>query len=44
MATQTGITLEAPGKPLTVVNDIPRPTPGPGQVLVKSLAVGLNPV
>jgi NADPH:quinone reductase-like Zn-dependent oxidoreductase len=44
MATQSGITIEGPNKPYTIVDNIPRPTPGPKQVLVKSLAVGINPV
>jgi len=44
MATQTGITISAPNEPYTVVSNIPRPTPGPTQALVKSLYVGLNPV
>ncbi|KAM7213558.1 hypothetical protein V8F06_011055 [Rhypophila decipiens] len=44
MATQTGITIEGPGKPYTVVDNIVRPTPGPNEALVKTLYVGLNPV
>ncbi len=44
MATQTGITISAPNEPFTIVNTIPRTTPGPTQALVKSLAVGINPV
>ncbi|SPQ18387.1 b4b43796-8b17-4402-b827-cc67fd36ed47 [Thermothielavioides terrestris] len=44
MATQSGITIDGPDKPYTIVSNIPRPTPGPKQALVKCLAVGLNPV
>ncbi|KAK3368376.1 chaperonin 10-like protein [Podospora didyma] len=44
MATQTGITIAGPNEPYTVVDNIPRPTCGPTQALVKSLFVGLNPV
>lgn len=44
MATQSGITIDGPNKPYTVVSDIPRPSPGPYQVLVKCLGVGINPV
>ncbi|KAH7165460.1 chaperonin 10-like protein [Dactylonectria macrodidyma] len=44
MATQSGITIDGPNKPYTVVSDIPRPSPGPGQVLVECLGVGINPV
>jgi len=43
MATQKGITLSGPNAPYTVVDNIPRPMPGPRQALVKSLYVGLNP-
>ncbi|KAJ4258252.1 hypothetical protein NW762_008401 [Fusarium torreyae] len=44
MATQTGITIDGPNKPYKIVDNIPRPTPGSKQVLVKCLAVGINPV
>ncbi|KAK0710731.1 chaperonin 10-like protein [Lasiosphaeris hirsuta] len=44
MTTQSGITIAGPNAPYTVVDNIPRPTPGPSQALVKSLYVGLNPV
>ncbi len=44
MATQTGITVAGPNEPFTAVNDIPRPVPGAKQVLVRVLAVGINPV
>ncbi|KAK7424263.1 hypothetical protein QQX98_000531 [Neonectria punicea] len=44
MATQSGITIDGPNKPYTVVSKIPRPSPGPRQVLVKCLGVGINPV
>ncbi|KAG7292856.1 hypothetical protein NEMBOFW57_002901 [Staphylotrichum longicolle] len=44
MATQTGITIEGPNKLYTIVNNLPRSTPGPKQALVKCLAVGINPV
>ena len=44
MATQSGITIEGPNKPYTVVNTIPRSVPGSKQALVKCLAIGINPV
>jgi len=44
MATQTGITIAGPNEPYTVVDTIARPSPGPKEVLVKSLYVGINPV
>jgi len=44
MTTQSGITISGPNEPYTIVDSIPRPTPGPGEALVKSLYVGLNPV
>jgi NADPH:quinone reductase-like Zn-dependent oxidoreductase len=44
MATQSGIVIEGPEKPYTIVNTIPRSSPGPKQALVKSLVVGINPV
>ncbi|KPM45748.1 hypothetical protein AK830_g773 [Neonectria ditissima] len=44
MATQSGITIDGPNKPYTVVSNIPRPSPGPRQVLVKCLGVGINPM
>jgi NADPH:quinone reductase-like Zn-dependent oxidoreductase len=44
MATQTGIYVTAPNEPYTIVSTIPRPVPGPKQVLVKSLVTGINPV
>ncbi|KAF5008933.1 hypothetical protein FDECE_4796 [Fusarium decemcellulare] len=44
MTTQSGITIDGPNKPFTVVDSISRPTPGSKQVLVKSLGVGINVV
>ncbi|KAM7186443.1 GroES (chaperonin 10)-like protein [Rhypophila sp. PSN 637] len=44
MATQTGITIAGPNEPYTIVDNIPQPAPGPGEALVKTLYVGLNPV
>ncbi|KAM7190134.1 hypothetical protein V8F20_009864 [Naviculisporaceae sp. PSN 640] len=44
MATQTGISIAGPNEPYTIVEDITQPTPGPGQALVKTLYVGINPV
>jgi len=44
MATQTGITVAAVSEPYTIVHDLPRPKPGPKQILVKGLAAGINPV
>lgn len=39
-----GLTLAKPGAPYELVSDIDKPTPGPKQVLVKSLYTGINPV
>ncbi|KAF5624487.1 zinc-binding alcohol dehydrogenase domain protein [Fusarium sp. NRRL 52700] len=44
MATQTGIIIEAANQPHKVVDNIPRPSPEGRQVLVRCLAVGLNPM
>ncbi|QGI69963.1 hypothetical protein CEK26_002296 [Fusarium fujikuroi] len=44
MATQTGIIIEGANQPHKVVDTIPRPSPEGRQVLVKCLAVGLNPI
>lgn len=44
MATQTGIIIEGANQPHKVVGTIPRPSPEGRQVLVKCLAVGLNPM
>lgn len=37
------ITKEA-NAPFEVINDIEKPKPGPGQILVKSIATAINPV
>lgn len=42
MTTQKGVVLGQPGEPVQLRNDLPRPTPGPKQVLVKSLYVGIS--
>jgi hypothetical protein len=39
-----GLTLAKPGAPYELVSDFEKPTPGPKQVLVKSLYAGINPV
>jgi NADPH2:quinone reductase len=39
----SALRLDAPGSPLTLVQ-LPRPVAGPGQVLVRILAAGLNPL
>jgi hypothetical protein len=39
-----GLTLAKPGAPYVLVSDLEKPTPGPKQVLVKSLYTGINPV
>lgn len=44
MATQAGIIIEGVNQPHKVVDNIPRPSPEGRQVLVKCLAVGLNPI
>jgi hypothetical protein len=41
---QSGVTVEKAGAPFTVVNDLPRSSPGAKQALVKSVYVALNPV
>lgn len=42
--TQSGITIAEVNAPFTIVKDLPVPVPGPDQLLVKSLVVGINPV
>ncbi len=42
-ATMRAAILEAHGAPLRLAT-IPRPTPGPGQVLVRIAASGVNPL
>ncbi|KAF4445332.1 hypothetical protein F53441_10881 [Fusarium austroafricanum] len=44
MATQSGIIIEGANQPYQIVDNIPRPTPGARQVLIKCLAVGINPI
>ncbi|KAF4436708.1 hypothetical protein FACUT_6303 [Fusarium acutatum] len=44
MATQAGIIIEGANQPHKVVDNISRPSPEGRQVLVKCLAVGLNPI
>jgi NADPH:quinone reductase-like Zn-dependent oxidoreductase len=44
MATQAGIIIEGADQPHKVVDNISRPSPEGRQVLVKCLAVGLNPM
>ncbi|KAH6893528.1 chaperonin 10-like protein [Thelonectria olida] len=44
MATQSGIVIKGVNEPYTIVDDLPRRTPSAKQALVKSLAVGINPV
>ena len=39
-----GVLLDKVGGEFKIVDDLDVPTPGPGQVLVKSLVVGINPV
>jgi hypothetical protein len=39
---QKGIVLGIPGEPVQLRSDLRQPTPGPKQVLVKSLYVGLS--
>lgn len=39
------LVLERAGSPETLkINDLPQPVPGPGEVLVKVMAAGLDPV
>jgi hypothetical protein len=44
MASQAGIIIEGANQPHKAVDNIPRPSPEGRQVLVKCLAVGLNPM
>ena len=44
MASQSGVQLESAGKPFKVVDNLPKSTPGPKEVLVKPLFVAINPV
>jgi hypothetical protein len=44
LAMMNGITISAPGSPFEKSDRIPRPKPAKGQVLVKSLWTGINPV
>jgi NADPH:quinone reductase-like Zn-dependent oxidoreductase len=39
-----GVLLDKVGGELKIVDDLDVPTPGPGQVVVKSLVTGINPV
>jgi hypothetical protein len=43
-AIMKGVTVAGVGAPYVVVDDLEKPVPGPGQVLVKSFFSGLNPV
>jgi len=43
MSTMKAVVLDAPGPPEALqIRDVPIPTPGPGQVLIKVAAFGLN--
>jgi D-arabinose 1-dehydrogenase-like Zn-dependent alcohol dehydrogenase len=44
MATHKGLVVKKPAEPLEIVDDLPRPSPGPRQAVVKSLYVAINPV
>ncbi|RDW64759.1 hypothetical protein BP6252_10410 [Coleophoma cylindrospora] len=39
-----GVTVASPGAPYEVTDDLPKPSPNDGQVLVRSLFSGINPV
>lgn len=39
-----GVTVASAGAPYEVVDNLSKPSPGKGQVLVKSLFSGVNPV
>ncbi|KAF1808958.1 GroES-like protein [Eremomyces bilateralis CBS 781.70] len=39
-----GITLEKPGAPWVLVDDLPVPEPGDSQILVKSIVTAINPI
>jgi NADPH:quinone reductase-like Zn-dependent oxidoreductase len=43
MATQSGITISAPNAPHLITNDIPVPSLGSKNALVKGLFTGINP-
>ena len=42
--TQRGAVLEALNTPYKIVDNLPIPEPGEGQVLIKSIATAINPV
>ena len=43
MSTMKAVVLDEPGPPEALqIRDLPIPTPGPGQVLIKVAAFGLN--
>ncbi|KAF7366140.1 GroES-like protein [Mycena venus] len=44
MATQQALIIPSPKAPFTLVSDQPIPVPGPGEVRLKVLSVGLNPM
>lgn len=39
-----GVLVEKAGAPFTLVEGLDKPTPGPSQILVKSIATAINPV
>lgn len=39
-----GVVIKGVNEPYEVVDNLPIPTPGEGQVLVKSIATAINPV
>ncbi|CZR65166.1 related to oxidoreductase [Phialocephala subalpina] len=39
-----GVSVSEAGAPLTVVSDLERPRPGPNEIFVRSLVVGINPM
>jgi NADPH:quinone reductase-like Zn-dependent oxidoreductase len=39
-----GLTIAKVGAPYELATDLEKPTPGPKQVLLKSIYVGINPV
>ena len=39
-----GLTVASPGAPYVLTDTLERPVPSPSQMLIKSLATGINPV
>src|SRR5947208_2940335 len=44
MATMKGVVVAKAGAPFEVVETVTKPSPGPNEILVKSLVAGMNPM